>query len=92
MNDNKPYMIDEEGRNVDFDEIYDCHFDKIFNYILRRTTHVAEAEDLTAQVFFLAMRHANGRRRKPTQIPAWLYRIAYNKSLNAIIYGVKSVD
>ncbi|MDJ0837642.1 MAG: sigma-70 family RNA polymerase sigma factor [Acidobacteriota bacterium] len=75
----QPHMLDEDGQVVGFDEIYDRHFRDIFNYILRRTANVSESEDLTAQVFFLAMRHACKQRRKPTRIPAWLFRIATNE-------------
>jgi RNA polymerase sigma-70 factor (ECF subfamily) len=73
------HMLNEEGLAIPFGQIYDQHFNGIFNYILRRTANVAEAEDLTAQVFFLAMRHAARQSQKPTNIPAWLYRIATNE-------------
>lgn len=79
MNPANPYMIDIDGQAVAFDTVYDLYFDRIFNYILRRTANVSEAEDLTAQVFFLALRHASKKRQKPTNIQAWLYRIAGNE-------------
>ena len=39
-----------------FDQLYDQHFDAIFRYVLRRVANVAEAEDLTSQTFFKALR------------------------------------
>jgi len=48
-----------------FQEIYDGHFKRIFNYILARVGNVAEAEDLTAQTFMNA-RQARARKAMPS--------------------------
>ncbi len=46
-----------------FDKLYDRHFEAIFRYVLRRVANVAEAEDLTAQTFYKALRHLSGSDR-----------------------------
>ena len=75
----QPTLTDRDGIVVGFDEVYDRHFDEIFTYILRRTADVAVCEDLTAQVFFKALRDATRRRSRKVNLPAWLYRIATNE-------------
>ena len=72
-------LLDKDGIAIGFDEIYDRHFDEIFRYVLRRTARVAEAEDLTAQVFFHALRDGSRHPRRKLNIPAWLFRIATNE-------------
>jgi len=75
----QPTLTDRDGIVVGFDEVFDRHFDEIFTYILRRTADVTVCEDLTAQVFFKALRGATRRRSRKVNIPAWLYRIATNE-------------
>lgn len=62
-----------------FEEIYQCHFDEIFRYVLHRLGHVADAQDVTAQVFYKAMRHLWRFRWQGRPISAWLFRIANNE-------------
>jgi RNA polymerase sigma-70 factor (ECF subfamily) len=68
-----------EGARIAFEELYDEHFDGIFRYILNRVGHVAEAEDLTAQTFFKALRGLWRFRWSGGSFSAWLYRIATNE-------------
>ncbi len=62
-----------------FDRIYDRHFEAIFRYVLRRVANVAEAEDLTAQTFYRALRGYWRFRWTDGNVSAWLYRIATNE-------------
>lgn len=62
-----------------FEELYDRHFDAIFNYVLHRVGNVAEAEDLTSQTFFKALRGFWRFRWSGSSASAWLYRIATNE-------------
>ena len=49
--------VDSSCDRMSFEQLYDAHFDGIFRYVLRRVGNVAEAEDLTAQTFFKALRN-----------------------------------
>ena len=69
-------MIRAEQR---FDQLYDRHFDAVFRYVLRRVANVAEAEDLTAQTFYKALRGFWRFRWTAGNASAWLYRIATNE-------------
>ena len=57
--------------------LYDRHVDAIFRYIVRRVGRIAEAEDLTSQTFYKALRSLWRFDEKNEQ--AWLYRIATNE-------------
>ena len=72
-------MSGENDSHAAFGRLYDDHFGAIFRYVLLRVGRVAEAEELTSQTFFKALR--GFRRWRPTAAPvsAWLYRIAANE-------------
>ena len=61
-----------------FGELYECHFERVYAYVVRRVGDRAETEDLTSEVFHHAL--ANLRRFEWRGIPfaAWLFRIAAN--------------
>ena len=61
-----------------FGALYEIHYERILNYIYRRTLNVALAEELTSNTFFKALRHLPRYRRR-TPFQAWLYRIATNE-------------
>lgn len=73
-------MKEDSGTRAGFGRIYDEHFDRIFRYLLLRTGNVAEAEDLTAQTFFKALRGYRRLRWFRVSAAAWLYRIATNEA------------
>jgi RNA polymerase sigma-70 factor (ECF subfamily) len=62
-----------------FDRLYDEHIEAIFRYVLRRVADMAEAEDLTAQTFYKALRSFWRFRLSGGNASAWLYRIATNE-------------
>ena len=71
-----------------FGELYDQNYAPIFNYLLRRTASIADAQDLTSEVFMKAI-----------PFSAWLYRIAsheiankYRKSKHEQAYNIDSAD
>ena len=55
---------------------------RIYNYIYYRTGNQHDAEDLTARVFYRAMRHIINYQDRGLPISAWLYRIAHNLVAN----------
>jgi RNA polymerase sigma-70 factor (ECF subfamily) len=65
-----------------FGLLYEKYVDKIYNYVYYRTGNEADAEDLTARVFFKAMQHIGGYEDRGYPFSAWLYRIAHNLVAN----------
>ena len=65
-----------------FGQIYDTYVERIYNYIYYRTGNHADAEDLTARVFFRAMQHIERYEERGVPFSAWLYRIAHNMVAN----------
>ncbi len=65
-----------------FGQIYDTYVERIYNYIYYRTGNHADAEDLTARVFFRAMQHIDRYEDRGVPFSAWLYRIAHNMVAN----------
>jgi RNA polymerase sigma-70 factor (ECF subfamily) len=62
-----------------FETLYDAHFEAIFRFVLYRVGNVAEAEDVTSQVFFKALRGYWRFRWLGGSAAGWLYRIASNE-------------
>jgi RNA polymerase sigma-70 factor (ECF subfamily) len=65
-----------------FGELYEIHFDRIYNYIYYRTGNIHDAEDLTAKVFFRAIQHIGNYKDQGGPFSAWLYSIARNLLAN----------
>jgi RNA polymerase sigma-70 factor (ECF subfamily) len=65
-----------------FGVLYERYVGRIYNYIYYRTGNTADAEDLTARVFYRAMRHIGSYRDRGLPLSAWLYRIAHNVLAN----------
>jgi RNA polymerase sigma-70 factor (ECF subfamily) len=65
-----------------FGELYERYVDRIYNYIFYRVGDSAEAEDLTARVFYRALGHIGEYQSRGAPFAAWLYRIAHNLVAN----------
>jgi RNA polymerase sigma-70 factor (ECF subfamily) len=65
-----------------FGELYERHVQRIYNYVYYRTGNHADAEDLTARVFFRAINHIGNYQDHGAPFAAWLYRIARNLLAN----------
>jgi len=61
-----------------FGLLYDRYADRIHRYVQARVRDRNLAEDITADVFFKALRGLGGYRPALGEFPAWLYRIAGN--------------
>mgnify|MGYP001828882520 CR=1 FL=1 len=70
------------GDEQAFGILYERYVTRIYNYIYFRTGNVHDAEDLTARVFYRAMRHIHNYNDRGLPISAWLYRIAHNLVAN----------
>ncbi len=65
-----------------FGRLYERYVDKIYNYVYFRVGSTDDAEDLTARVFFKALKSISGYRHMGLPFSAWLYRIAHNLVAN----------
>lgn len=75
----------EKAANGDqeaFGVLYERYVGRIYNYIYYRTGNPYDAEDLTARVFFRAMRRITSYEDRGLPMSAWLYRIAHNLVAN----------
>jgi RNA polymerase sigma-70 factor, ECF subfamily len=61
-----------------FAELYECHFERVYAYIVRRVSNRAETEDLTAEVFHQALANLKKFEWRGIPFSAWLFRIAAN--------------
>lgn len=91
MTDSPPLELtpDAEAQAIDaarrdrrkFAPLYRAHVHSIYRYLYSRTGSVAEAEDLTSQVFIEAL-GGLPRYRHQGHFPAWLFTIARRRLLN----------
>jgi len=71
-----------QGDQEAFGVLYERYVRRIYNYIYYRTGNPHDAEDLTARVFFRAIRHIGNYQDRGVPFSAWLYRIAHNLVAN----------
>ncbi len=71
-----------QGDSEAFGVLYERYVGRIYNYIYYRVGNPYDAEDLTARVFYRAMRHIGNYRDRGLPFSAWLYRIAHNLVAN----------
>lgn len=65
-----------------FGEIYSLYVRRIYNYIYYRIGNHHDAQDLTARVFYRALKHVHRYEDRGIPFSAWLYRIAHNLVAN----------
>lgn len=63
-----------------FAELFDFYYDKIVNYVFRRTLDVDCSKDITSNVFIKILKNLDGFEwRGPFSFTAWVFRIAGNE-------------
>lgn len=82
LNDDQALGRAAQGDQEAFGILYERYVGRIYNYIYYRTGNQHEAEDLTARVFFRALKHVENYRDRGLPLSAWLYRIAHNLIAN----------
>jgi len=76
-------LINDARTNPDaFGLLYERYVGKIYNYVYFRVGNANDAEDLTAKVFFKALKNIGTYRHLGLPFSAWLYRIAHNLVAN----------
>jgi RNA polymerase sigma-70 factor (ECF subfamily) len=67
-------LVDPEAFGV----LYDRYSEQVYRFVYRRLGHRETAEDVTAEVFFKALRALDSYRPATAPFAAWLFRIAAN--------------
>jgi RNA polymerase sigma-70 factor (ECF subfamily) len=67
-----------------FGLLYDRYCDRIHRFVYRRLKDRESAEDVTAEVFFKALKAIDGYRPATAPFSAWLYRIAGNAVIDHV--------
>ena len=79
----EPALIEQAKDDREaFGRLYELYVDRIYNYVFYRTGNRHEAEDLTARIFYRAIRHIGNYQDQGAPFGAWLYRIARNMVAN----------
>lgn len=79
--DSEQHLIEraQEGDAQAFGRLYEVYLDSIYRYVYFRISDVAEAEELTDDVFVRAWEALpNFRAERGASLLPWLYRIAHN--------------
>jgi len=82
LSDEKALKLAARGDHEAFGVLYERYVSRIYSYIYYRTGNQHDAEDLTARVFFRALRHVENYKDRGLPLSAWLYRIAHNLVAN----------
>ena len=61
-----------------FGRLYDMHVDRIYRHVYYRVGNVADAEDLTQQVFIKAWQAIHRYKKTASPFLAWLIKISHN--------------
>ena len=73
-------LIEAAQRNrSQFAELYEANFERVYAYIVRRVRDRDEAQDITADVFHLALKSLPRFEWRGVPFAAWLFRIASNE-------------
>ena len=62
-----------------FADLYEANFERVYAYVARRVRDRDEAQDLTADVFHLALKNLPRFEWRGVPFAAWLFRIASNE-------------
>ena len=82
VTDDNAVHLASEGNADAFSYLYEQNVTRIYNYIYYRVGSEADAEDLTARVFYRAFGRIDKYQEKGVPFTAWLYRIAHNLTAN----------
>ncbi len=81
-----PYDVQDERRLIEaaqhdparFGELFERHARRIYAFVAVRVGNRSEAEDLTSEVFHLALKNLKQYEYRGLPFSAWLFRIASN--------------
>ena len=83
IEDERNLIIRAKGGEAEaFGLLYDEYLPKIYRFVLLKTGHREEAEDLTHQVFLQAWKSLKSYNDQGYPFSSWLYRIARNLTVD----------
>ena len=73
-------LLDEIRKNpARFSEVYDKYYQRIFNYVFKRTRSFDVAKDITSETFLKAFLNISKFTWRGIALRSWLYQIATNE-------------
>ncbi len=77
--DDERLLIEAAQRDpARFSELFELHARRVYAYVARRVRSREEAEDITSEVFHLALKNLGRYEYRGVPFSAWLFRIAEN--------------
>ena len=77
-------FVAETDREIDWEELFNYEFPRVYNYLRYRTTSDAMAEDLAAETFARAWRSRSQYRSDLAAFSTWLFTIARNLAIDQL--------
>lgn len=74
-------LVPSDERDA-FSRLYEAYADRVYRYLLSRTSRPVDAEELTSRTFLNALSHLDGYRGGGANFAAWLMSIAHNLLAN----------
>lgn len=68
----------DEGEPIRFEDLYDLHYQPVFNYVLRTVMNRQVAEDITSEAFLRAYRQFDTFQPRLGSFSTWIFAIATN--------------
>jgi RNA polymerase sigma-70 factor (ECF subfamily) len=81
--DERGYVQAAQADATRFNVLYNIYVDRVYHYLLARTSSTEDAADLTQQVFLQALDALPKYRERGLPFAAWLFRIAHNVATDA---------
>lgn len=76
--DDRPLIEAAQADPARFVELYQRYVDRVYAFVVSRTGDRVVSEDITSQVFELALAHLNRFEWRGVPFSSWLFRIAAN--------------
>ena len=82
---------------MDFTAIYDEYYQRIFRYVRKHLSNLADTEDLTAEIFLAVYKYLPNYDSNRCPFAAWMYMIASSRLKNFYrdrkeVYALDNVD
>ena len=79
---NEPVPPGPQGERDALSQLYEAYADRVYRYLLSRTSRPVDAEELTSRTFLNALSHLDGYRGGGSNFGSWLMSIAHNLLAN----------
>jgi len=82
LQEEKELILKAQTDQKAFGQLYDEHYSKIFNYIVKRVLVIEIAQDIASEVFIKCFKNLWQFKWRNIALSSWLYRIAINEIAN----------